>query len=83
MVLVHVRPNFLLCSTPDLAKVAWRKARWPDVHSMGHGSGAEAPGGFLSCLSRAPQKIPFVHLKHGFFHQNTGNPPSTRQCSGV
>ena len=23
------------------------------------------------------------HLKHGFFHQNTGTPPFTRQCSGV
>ena len=23
------------------------------------------------------------HLKHGFFHQNKGTPPLTRQCSGV
>ena len=32
---------------------------------------------------RAPYKIQFVDLKHGFSHQNEGTPPFTRQCSGV
>ena len=27
--------------------------------------------------------IHFAHVKHGFFHQTKGNPPYTRQCSGV
>ena len=34
-------------------------------------------------MFRAPEKIHFAHLKHGFFHQNKGKPPFTRQCSGV
>ena len=34
--------------------------------------------------SQGPLKdLHFAHLKHGFFHQNKGKPPFTRQCSGV
>ena len=28
-------------------------------------------------------KDTFAQLKHGFFHQDKGKPPCTRQCSGV
>ena len=37
----------------------------------------------LGHCGRAPQKIHFAHLKHGFFHQNRGTSLFTRQCSGV
>ena len=34
-------------------------------------------------LKRAPSKIHFAQLKHGFLRQNKGTPLCTRQCSGV
>ena len=40
-------------------------------------------GGPGTRFCRAPYKIHVAHLKHGFFYQNKGKPPLTRQCSGV
>ena len=53
-------------------------------HSTGHKSSLAAPNGTaLSARFNRAKDANFAQLKHGFFHQNKGKPPFTRQCSGV